>query len=38
MPQKNNVAIKKEIESLQEEINKLNYYYYVLDQPILSDR
>lgn len=38
MPQKNNVAIKKEIESLQEEINKHNYYYYVLDQPILSDR
>ncbi|NLL61433.1 MAG: NAD-dependent DNA ligase LigA [Candidatus Atribacteria bacterium] len=32
------MAIKKEIESLQEEINKHNYYYYVLDQPILSDR
>lgn len=38
MPPKNKIAIKKEIKSLQEEINKHNYYYYVLDQPILSDR
>ncbi len=34
---KNKLKIKKEIERLRKEINTHNYYYYVLDQPIVSD-
>lgn len=37
MSEKNKKVIKKEIESLREKINKHNYYYYVLDNPIVSD-
>ncbi|OSS42718.1 DNA ligase [Desulfurella amilsii] len=32
-----NQNIKNEIEQLREEINRHNYYYYVLNQPIISD-
>ena len=28
---------KQEIESLVKDLNKYNYYYHVLDQPIISD-
>lgn len=35
--EKSKENIKKEIEHLREEIRKHNYYYYVLDQPIVSD-
>lgn len=35
--EKSKENIKKEIEHLREEIQKHNYYYYVLDQPIVSD-
>ncbi|MBP8718707.1 MAG: NAD-dependent DNA ligase LigA, partial [Candidatus Atribacteria bacterium] len=31
------MEIKKEIDRLREIINKHNYYYYVLDKPIISD-
>jgi len=31
------IEIKKEIDRLREIINKHNYYYYVLDKPIISD-
>lgn len=32
-----NQEIKNRIEQLREEINRHNYYYYVLNQPIISD-
>jgi DNA ligase (NAD+) len=32
-----NQEIKNKIEHLREEINRHNYYYYVLNQPIISD-
>lgn len=30
-------AIKKEVEHLREQIEKHNYYYYVLDNPLITD-
>lgn len=32
------LEIKKRIENLVEEVNKYNYYYHVLDEPIVSDK
>jgi len=31
-------SVRQEIEQLREEINKCNYYYYVLSQPYISDK
>ena len=30
-------AIRKRIEQLRDEIRKYDYYYYVLDQPLISE-
>ncbi len=37
MSTKNHEGIEKEIDELREAIRKNNYYYYVLDKPIISD-
>ena len=34
---KDTVNIKKDLEKLREKINSLNYKYYVLDNPEISD-
>ena len=35
---KNNIQIKKEITALIDQINKFDHHYYVLDDPIISDK
>ena len=34
---KNNIQIKKEMIALADQINKFDYHYYVLDDPLISD-